>query len=108
MQSGLYNVCHSTCLGGSNTVKVDRLITKHLSRDLRFQTTWYGSDQPTHMRVTLLTEHHLRVLNFKGGCTGSSESTLVKMPHYWKSHVAAHLLCQHRFIDKYLGRGKEK
>ena len=26
----------------------------------------------------------------KGGCTGSSEPTLVKMPHCWKSHVAAH------------------
>ena len=26
-----------------------------------------------------------------GGYTGSSESTLVKMPHWWKSHVTAHL-----------------
>ena len=42
------------------------------------------------MSVKLLTEHHLEFLNFKGGCTGSSESTLVKMPHCWKSHVAAH------------------
>ena len=25
-----------------------------------------------------------------GGCTGSSEYTLVKMPHCWKSHAAAH------------------
>ena len=25
------------------------------------------------------------------GCTGSSESTLVKMPHCWKPHVAAHM-----------------
>ena len=38
------------------------------------------------MRFKLLTEHHL-----KGGCTGSSESTLVKMPRCWKSHVGAHL-----------------
>ena len=30
--------------------------------------------------------------NFKGSCTGSSESTLVKMPHCWKSHVAAHFI----------------
>ena len=40
----------------------------------------------------LLTEHHLELLSFKGGCTSSSESTSVKMPHCWKSHVAAHIL----------------
>ena len=39
--------------------------------------------------VRLLTEHHLEFLRLKGGCTGSSESTLVKMPHCWKSHVTA-------------------
>ena len=33
------------------------------------------------MSVELLTEHHLEFLSLKGGCTGSSESTLVKMPH---------------------------
>ena len=33
------------------------------------------------MTVKLLTEHHLEFLSLKGGCTGSSESTLVKMPH---------------------------
>ena len=43
------------------------------------------------MSVKLLIEHHLEFLSFKGGCTGSSESTLVKMLHCWKSHVAAHL-----------------
>ena len=43
------------------------------------------------MIVRLLTEHHLEFLSLKGGCTGSSESTLVKMPHCWKSHVTAHL-----------------
>ena len=32
------------------------------------------------MSVKLLTEHHLKFLSLKGGCTGSSESTLVKMP----------------------------
>ena len=31
------------------------------------------------MTVKLLTEHHLEFLSLKGGCTGSSESTLVKM-----------------------------
>ena len=30
------------------------------------------------MTVKLLTEHHLQFLTLKGGCTGSSESTLVK------------------------------
>ena len=44
------------------------------------------------MSVKLLTEHHLEFLSLKGGCTGLSESTLVKMTHSWKSHVMAHLL----------------
>ena len=39
------------------------------------------------MSVKLLTEHHLEFLSLKGGCTDSTESTLVKMPHYWKSHL---------------------
>ena len=39
------------------------------------------------MIVKLLTEHHLEFLSLKGG---SSEYTLVKMPHCWKSHVLAH------------------
>ena len=43
------------------------------------------------MSVKLLTEHHLEFLRFTGGYTGSSESTLVRMPHCWKSHVAAQL-----------------
>ena len=43
------------------------------------------------MSVNLLTEHHLEFLSLKGSCTGSSESTLVRMPHCWKSHVAAQL-----------------
>ena len=43
------------------------------------------------MVVKLLTEHHLEVLRLKGGCTRSSESTLVKLPYCWKSHVAARL-----------------
>ena len=40
--------------------------------------------------VKLLTEHHFEFLSLIGGCTGSSESTHVKIPHCWKSHVAAH------------------
>ena len=41
------------------------------------------------MSVKLLTEHHLEFLSLKGGCRDSSESTLVKMPHCWKSHALA-------------------
>ena len=44
------------------------------------------------MSVKLLTEHHLEFLSLTGGCTGSSESTLVKMPHCWKSHVVAQMI----------------
>ena len=43
------------------------------------------------MTVKLLTEHHLEFLGLKGGCTGSSEPTLVKMSHCRKSHVTAHI-----------------
>ena len=43
------------------------------------------------MIVKLLTEHHLEFLSLKGGCRGLFESTHVKMPHCWKSHVAAHI-----------------
>ena len=42
------------------------------------------------MIVKLLTERHLEFLSLKGGCTGSSESTLVKMSNCWKSHALAH------------------
>ena len=41
------------------------------------------------MSVKLLTANHLEFLSLKGGCTSSSESILVKMPHCWKSHVEA-------------------
>ena len=43
------------------------------------------------MIVKLLTEHHLECLSLTGGCIGSSESTLVKMPHCWKSHYTAQM-----------------
>ena len=43
------------------------------------------------MSVKLLTEHHLEFLSLKEGCTGLSESTLVKMPYCWKSHAVAHI-----------------
>ena len=44
------------------------------------------------MSVKLLHEHHLKFLSLKEGCTGLSESTLVKMPLCWKSHVAAQIV----------------
>ena len=44
------------------------------------------------MTVRLLTEHYLEFLSLKGGCTGSSESTTVKMPRCWKSHVTAQII----------------
>ena len=44
------------------------------------------------MSAKLLIEHHLEFLSLKGGCTDSPESKLVKMPHCWKSHVAAHFM----------------
>ena len=43
------------------------------------------------MIVKLLTEHHLEFLSLKGGFTGSSESTLVKMSNSWKSHATAQM-----------------
>ena len=51
------------------------------------------------MGVKLLTEHHLVFLSLKGGCTCSSESTLVKMPHcilYFDCILAAMCLCLFR------------
>ena len=45
------------------------------------------------MIAKLLTEYHLEFLSLKGGCRGSSESTLVIMSDCWKSHVSAHVYC---------------
>ena len=44
------------------------------------------------MIVKLLTERHLEFLSLKGGCTDSSESTLVKMSNCWKSRALAHFV----------------
>ena len=43
------------------------------------------------MIVKLLTEHHLEFLSLTGGCASTSETTLLKMPHCWKSHALAHI-----------------
>ena len=60
------------------------------------------------MTVRLLTEHYLEFLSLKEGCTGSSESTLVKMPHYWKKHVTAHIARKGLFTVKHLIFGASK
>ena len=52
------------------------------------------------MIVKLLTEQHLEFLSLKGACTGSSESTLVKMPHCWKSHAMAQIIIYCRALGK--------
>ena len=44
------------------------------------------------MSVKLLTEQYSEFLSLKGGCTGSSEYTLVKIPHCWNSHVTAQII----------------
>ena len=43
------------------------------------------------MIAKLLAEHDLEFLSLKGGCTGSSESKHVKMPHCWKAHALAQM-----------------
>ena len=58
------------------------------------------------MAPRLMTEQHLEFLRLKGYCTGSSESTLVRMPHCWKSHVAAHYLIFFK-IYKNLPKGSD-
>ena len=87
------------------------LETRYIERYMRFPTSgmcdqqslrsacaYAQSDQSLclsldySMIVKLLTEHHLEFLSLKGGCTGSSESTHVRMPHCWKSHVTVHFL----------------
>ena len=55
------------------------------------------------MAVKLLAEHHLEFLSLTECYTGSSESTLVKMPHCWKSRVAAHYV----LVEKLKKAGRE-
>ena len=68
---------------------------KYDQQSLRSSCAYAQSDQTFclsleySMSVKLLTEHHLKYLSLTGGCTSSSESTLVKMPHRWKSRVVA-------------------
>ena len=44
------------------------------------------------MSVKLLTELLFEAISFKRDCPGSSESTLVKMSHCWKSHVTGSII----------------
>ena len=76
---------------------------------MRFSTMWYVRQAKAQtslrlclsldysMLVKLQTKRHLESLSLKGGCTGSSEYTHVKIPHYWESHVAAHI-CMKSFV----------
>ena len=66
-------------------------------QSLRSDCAYAQSDQSLclsleySMSVKVQTEHHLEFLSLKGGCTGSFESTLVKLPHCWISHVMAQI-----------------
>ena len=107
-------------LGGNNRIQLKtkkNAIVTHLAPNIKWAATWdfqqcglcdqqslrsacaYAqSDQSLcypleyYMNVKLLAEHHLDFLSLKGGCTGSSESTPVKRPHCWKSHVSAQII----------------
>ena len=54
------------------------------------------------MIVKLLTEHHLEFLSLKGGCTGLSESTLVKMSNCWKSRALAQMVKMMGVFQEYI------
>ena len=59
---------------------------------MRFPTIWYVRPAKPQISLNkLLTVLHFEFLSLKGGCTGSHESTPVKMPHCWKSYVMAHI-----------------
>ena len=75
----------------------------HLSRVMRFPkivvcSTSKSSNQPAYPRSLIRAFasrlniiwvlHHLDFLSLKGGCTGSSESTLVKLSYCRKLHVS--------------------
>ena len=73
-----------------------------MSHDNVICATSKDSDQPAHTRSLIrafasrlnflcVLLCYLEFLSLKGGCTGSSESTLVKMTHCWKSHVSAQI-----------------
>ena len=67
-------------------------------QNLRSACTYAQSDQSLckslkySMTVKLLAEQHLEYLRLKWGCTGSSESTLVKMAYCWKSRPGSNCI----------------
>ena len=93
--------CYMVILTTSLALKVMLLISQQdISHCMRFPTMWYvrQAKAQSSMRIRavwsepllvakilsdikLLTDHHLKFLCLTGGCTCSSESTHVKMPH---------------------------
>ena len=45
-----------------------------------------------------MTKQNFEILSSTGGKTGSSESTFVRIPHCWKSHVMAHFSVQFNLL----------
>ena len=75
--------------------------------------TTNASDQPAQTRSLirafgsrlniLRTEHHLEFLSLTGGCTDSSGSLLVKVPHcYGPNFVVAPIVCWFFMLGPYL------
>ena len=100
-QQRLRPACAYSRMAGTAVRQASDLLSDTLStalcgplQSLRSACAYAQSDQSLcwlleySMSVRLLTEQHLEFLSLEGGCTGSSESTLVKMPHCWKSYVA--------------------
>ena len=56
------------------------------------------------MIVKLLTEHHLEFPSLKGGCRGSSESTLVKLLEISCKGSILSSLCTHCICAKFRDR----
>ena len=74
----------------------------HMSCRMIFPTMWFvwpAKAQTSLCIHTVWSEpllvtwifYDLDFISLKGGCAGLSESTLVKMPHCWKSYVRAHI-----------------
>ena len=113
-----FQISYSTNINGKWHIKIQCRKTRmqlyisamNMSHDMGFPTMWYVRQQrlrpacayaqsgqslcksPEHsVTVKLLTEQYLGFLSLKGGCTGSPESTFVKMTLCWKSHVTAQI-----------------
>ena len=73
---------------------------------LRMRAVWSEPLLVTEysMNIKLLTEYDLEFLSLTRGCKGLPESTHVKMPHCWKSHVTAHMLSSLLLYSGYILR----